>query len=351
MNKELIEFTQKDCVIACEWSNEKLAKLRNQKILVTGGTGFMGTWLAEFISFLNDNYNFNISLLILARNIDIFKEQRSHLAKRKDIQFLSADLRNLNNIPNDISFIIHAATSPDNRFHVSNPIETISIITKGTSNLLDLAFNLPSLKKMLFLSSGQVCGKMTADKESIAEHDFGSIDCNQITSVYPEAKRLAESICCAYSSQYKLPIVIGRPFSFIGPYQSLNKPWAINNFINDALNSRTIRIIGNGKPVRSFMYPADMVVWLLKILSDGIPSKAYNIGSPYGISLQNLAQKIKESTQSNVEIINKFQNDDISKYIPDVNLCVNELGLKLHYDADKTIERAVNWFKLQAHNE
>ena len=93
---------------------------------------------------------------------------------------------------------------------------------------------LNKLRKFLYVSSGQVYNRSLAKKELISESDFGPLDCNKITSVYPEAKRLVEASCCAYSSQYKLPIVIARPFSFIGPYQSLSKPWAINNFINDA---------------------------------------------------------------------------------------------------------------------
>lgn len=351
MNKKLIEFIQEDCSEAANLSLGSLGELKNQKIFIAGGTGFMGSWIAEFISYLNDNYNFNTSLLLAARNIEIFVEEKKHLASRKKIEIISKDIRNINELPDDITFIIHAAASPDNRVHVSNPIDCISVITHGTGNLIDKSFNLSYLKNFLYLSSGQVYGKKSKETEMISENKFGPLDCNSITNIYAEAKRLAEATCCAYFSQYKLPITIARPFSFIGPYQSLTKPWAINNFINDAFNSKTIRIIGNGEPVRTYMYPVDMVVWLLKIMLNGKPSKAYNVGSPYGISLKSLAEKIVSVTHSNAKIELKFTNEDNSKYIPDLNLGFSELGLNIAYDADKTIERAVNWFKLYLHNE
>jgi len=346
MDKKQIDFLNKDCEDAASWSLRMLDELKNQKIFVAGGTGFLGSWIAEFITFLNDNHQFNTSLLILARNTAAFKGEKKHLANRRDIQFISRDIRNINELPLDISYIIHAAASPDNRNHVSNPIETIATITKGTDNLIDSAFKLPNLKKFLYLSSGQVYGASLAKKELISESDFGPLDCNKITAIYPEAKRLAEATCCAYSSQYKLPIVIARPFSFIGPYQSLSKPWAINNFINDALNNKTIRIIGNGMPIRSYMYPADLVVWILKILVSGKINNAYNVGSPLGISLKDVAEKIVNVAQKNVKIDIKFNNNDSSIYIPDISLCENDLGLKINYDVEDTIRRSIAWFKL-----
>jgi nucleoside-diphosphate-sugar epimerase len=346
MKNKLIDFIQEDCSSAAEWSVEKLLDLRNQKILVTGGTGFFGSWIAEFICYLNDAHNFNISLQVLARNTQIIGEQASHLSKRKDIQFISTDIRNLKSIQDDVSLIIHAASSPDNRFHVSNPIETASVITDGTSNLLDLAVKLPALKKILYLSSGQVYGTGNLINEPIPENGFGFLNCNRITSVYPEAKRMAEATCCAFSNQFKIPIVIARPFSFIGPFQSLSRPWAINNFMHDALYNKTIHIVGNGEPVRSYMYPADLVVWILKILISGRINSAYNVGSPFGINLKNAAKEIIQIAQTNVDIDIKHYNNDTYSFIPDIALCENELGLKINYNIKDTLSRSITWFKM-----
>ena len=346
MEKKLIEFIQNDCIKAASWSHTILSDLKNHKILIIGGTGFMGSWLAEFIAFLNDKYQFNCSLVLMARNTDAFMDEKKHLSKRKDIQLISKDIRNIIDLPRDISYIIHAGASPDNRIHVSKPIDTISTIYSGSNNLFETTLNLSNLKKILYLSSGQVYGKQVPQQDLINEYKFGSLDCNSITSIYPEAKRLAEATCCAYSSQYKLPIVIGRPFSFIGPYQSLAKPWAINNFIYDALNFKKIRIIGNGEPVRTYMYPGDMVVWLLKILVSGKSGVAYNIGSSYKISLKNLAENISKVLNEKIDIEIKNYNNDDSIFAPDIENGINNLNLKITYDAEETISRSINWFKI-----
>jgi dTDP-glucose 4,6-dehydratase len=346
MDKKQIDFIKKDCQDAAVWSINMLGGLKNQKILIAGGTGFVGSWIAEFVAFLNDHYQFNISLVLLGRNTDTFIAEKKHLATRSDIQLISKDIRYVNELSLDIDYIIHAAASPDNRNHVSSPIETISTITKGTDNFIDSAFKLPNLKKFLYLSSGQVYGKSIKANALISESDFGSLDCNIVTSVYPEAKRLAEATCCAYSSQYKLPIVIARPFSFIGPYQSLSKPWAINSFMNDALKNKTIRIVGNGEPIRSYMYPTDMAIWLLKILIDGKINTAYNVGSPSGISLKDVAEKIVQIAQTNVKIDIKYNNSDASHYVPNIALCEKDLGLKINYSIEETIRKSIEWFKL-----
>jgi dTDP-glucose 4,6-dehydratase len=345
MVSKLIDLVKADCEEALASSVSQLEKLKNQKIFITGGTGFVGTWLAEITAFLNDRYHFNTSLLLLSRNIDAYREKAPHLAARKDMELIPMDVRNIVEIPSDVTYIIHAAATPDNRQHVSDPLGVMATITKGTSVLLDSSVKLPGLKKILNISSGQIYGKQGQGSEAIKETFMGAIDCNTITSVYPEAKRYAEALCCAYWSLYKVPAVIARPFAFIGPYQFLDKPWAINNFIRDALNNNTIRIIGNGLPMRSYMYPSDMAFWLLRLLAEGNPGTAYNVGSPEGISLKDLAEKIKQFVGAKSKIDIKNMNEDRSRIIPDVTLCRESLGLTVKVGIDKTLQRSILWFQ------
>jgi dTDP-glucose 4,6-dehydratase len=131
-------------------------------------------------------------------------------------------VRNIFEVPGDVSYVIHAAATPiiESTFQIARSHETI---TKGTSAVIDASVRLTSLRKILNISSGQIYGRQ-GDVEAISEHYSGSIDCNTITSVYPEAKRYAETVCCAYWSLFKIPIVTARPFSFIGPYQRRINP-------------------------------------------------------------------------------------------------------------------------------
>lgn len=345
MHTHLADSIRKDCEEVIEQSVALLDKLKNQKLYITGGTGFVGTWLAEVVTCLNDNHNFNTRLVLVARNTEAFKEKAPHLALRKDVQLISTDVRNINTIPEDVTYIIHAAATPDNRQHMSDPLNVMDHITKGTSVLLDSATNLPGIKKLLNISSGQIYGRQLGELKKVSENCVGALNCNTITSVYPEAKRYAETLCCGHWSLCKIPVVIARPFAFVGPYQGLDKPWAINNFIRDALMNNTIRIIGNGQPVRSYMYPSDMAYWLLRILVDGNPGVAYNVGSPDGITLKDLAEKIKHYAKTKSEIIIKNMNDDKSVFVPDDTLCRESFGLKIKVDIDETIKKSIRWFK------
>ncbi|MBI4855238.1 MAG: NAD-dependent epimerase/dehydratase family protein [Acetobacterium woodii] len=345
MNSNLLEMIKKDFEEVAQIYVSDLEMLKNERIFITGGTGFVGTWIAEIIAFLNDNFNFNTTLILVSRNAENFKQMVPHIALRKDITLVSRDVRSLLEIPGDVAYIIHAAATPDNRQHVSDPISIMDTITKGTASIIDSAFKLPKLKKILNISSGQIYGKQPMEIEAVSESFMGAIDCNTITSAYPEAKRYAEAICCAYWSLYKIPIVTARPFSFIGPYQSLNKPWAVNNFIRDVLMNYTVRIIGNGEAIRSYMYPSDMAIWFLRILLDGKPGLVYNVGSPHGISLKQLAEKIIDYSNAKSKIVIQYMNDDKSKFIPDVKLCRDSLGLGIKVDTDETLKRSIMWFK------
>lgn len=317
-----------------------LKKLQNKQILITGGSGFIGIWLTHLLLYLNDTQNFNIKLHLVARNIS--DEINQIITNRKDVTFIKSDVRNLHEFPKDISYIIHAATSPDNRVYMSNPVESMDIIANGTKSVMENSLHLETLEKVINLSSGQIYG--TIDSHNIREGDFGKINSNSIAAIYPEAKRYAETLTNAYRSLHKLPTLQIRPFSFIGPFMDMNKPWAINNFIRDALKFKHIRILGNGKPIRSYMYPTDMAIWILNILVHGKVGSAYNVGSNVGVSLEEVALKIKNIIGSsvNIEILN--MNDNCSEFVPNIDHVQQELGLDITVDIDETLTKSINWF-------
>ncbi len=317
----------------------KINQLRNSEILVTGGTGFLGKWIVDAVTFLNDNFSFNIKLYLLARRNS--QHIDNIISKRDDMVFIKNDIRNLTEIPKSIEYIIHAAATPDNREHMSNPIEIMDIISQGTKQVLDAALALDSVKKILNISSGQVYGTLRSSR--ISEKNIGILDINSIKSIYPEAKRYSETLALAYKSLYKLPIVQVRPFSFIGPNMGLDKPWAINNFIKDAIKFKKIKILGNGKPIRSYMYPSDAVWWLLNMLVDSQSGIVYNLGSPEGISLENLAIKIRSKLGNDIHIEILNMNEDDSTFVPDIAFVKNKLAVDIKVNIDEALDKTLDW--------
>ena len=316
-----------------------LELLKNKSILITGGTGFVGTWLSYTLSFLNDEYDFNCKIILLSRNQTEFKNSHKELFMKNNISFISSDIRSISNLPDKINFIIHAASSPDNRIHMSDPVNTIDIISNGTKRILDEATRLPYLEGILHLSSGQVYDCHVSKNKNMEENKLS----NSIKSIYANAKAYSEITCLSYQSQHKLPITISRPFSFIGPFQELSKPWAINSFIQESMNNQPMRIVGNGKPQRSYLYGSDMATWLLVLLANGDRGGIYNVGSSHGISLKNITKKINKILPEKIDVIIQNYNVDSSIFIPNLKLIKEKLRVTETFTFEEALERTIKW--------
>jgi dTDP-glucose 4,6-dehydratase len=197
---------QEDCAKSCI-NISNLEKLKSSHILITGGTGFVGNWLTEMLIYLNENFNFNVTIYLLSRNA----AQRSNHSEFKYIHHIKSDVKNVKELPITIEYILHAAGTPDSREHVSNPIKTIDTFYKGTKNILDLVSRLPNLIKVIHFSSNKIYG--TNYSTSPMDESNTTIVENNNQDVYSESKRISETLCKAYISELHLPIIILRPFA------------------------------------------------------------------------------------------------------------------------------------------
>ena len=343
-----IDYTLDDYKNVVADKCQTLAGLRNDVVVITGGTGFVGTWIAGLIAFLNDNHAFNTQIILLAKNTESFKKNRPHLANRNDVKLIAADVRYLHELPTETNWLIHAAGTPDNRIHSTYPLETMSTIANGTQSVLRALERCSNFKMLLNISSGLIYGHQPLEHTHIDENFVGAPKCGTVSSAYAEAKRYSETLCHSSRSQSRIPIVTARPFAFMGPYQSIETPWALNNFIKDALTGNAIRVLGDGKTVRSYMYASDMAFWLLTILARGKSGEIYNVGSPYAITLIELAQLIASEFDSNPEIklstssSHQLQN---TRFVPDVSFAQQNLQLPITVDIKTAIKRTIEWNK------
>ena len=346
MGEPLQTEIRADCA-AATGDGAGLERLRNQRILITGGTGFMGTWLAETIAYLNDARSFGIDLHLLSRNLSRFSAAVPHLAKRGDVHLIGNQVSEVRCLPAGVTYVIHAAGTPDNRVHASDPLGTLRTIAGGTSAILQAAFDSrDDIQKILVVSSGLVYGAQPLELPRISETHAGGPEPDSITAVYAEAKRYGETVGAAWRSQFKLPVVTARPFAFMGPYQGLDKPWAVNNFLRDALLGAPIRILGDAQTVRSYMYPSDMAHWILRILAAGVPGTAYNVGSPHAITLDDLAHRIGASMAEPIGVVCRPLGEPrVTRFVPDVTRAQSELGLGITVDLDTAISRTLEWHR------
>lgn len=341
--------TRNDCLRVLNGREKGLAPLSQSELVVVGGTGFVGTWIAEMVAALNDEYQFGIKLSLISRSTDQFASRLPHLANRADVQLIKSDVRQLGQFPMDADWVIHAAANPDVRTHASNPLDTASVIVDGTMSVMRTAERLGRLKKLLYLSSGLVSGAQPASVAGLSETAQGAPS-PDASFMYPNAKRFAETICSAARMQSRIPVLIARPFSFIGPYQSLDTPWAQTTFLADALRGKSIRVLGDGQVVRSYLYGSDAAYWFLKILTTGQTGDVVNVGSPVGITLQSLANAVAKSFEPSPEILLNTAPRSLGRsaqLLPDTTHAQNEYGLSVFTPLEEAIKLTAQWHVLQ----
>jgi dTDP-glucose 4,6-dehydratase len=337
---------RQDCLNACAYQPDVSSKLALTRIAITGGTGFLGTWIAEMIAALNDEYDLKISLDLYARNTTEWEKKYPHLSSRIDIRLHSQDVRSPFLFQSDTNFVIHAAGIPNNRVHSSDPLRVVQTTVEGINNSLDAASQLDNLIRFVNVSSGLVSGTPNRPG-SLSEGDSFPIPSGQLHFAYVDAKRLAESIATIYRSQFRMPVCTIRPFTFIGPYQSLDRPWAVNSFLGDALTGRDIRIHGDGSARRSYLYGSDAAWWTLAVLVNGVDGDIYNVGSSEVIGHIELAQLIcekmpsKSGIASNTAPTKQNQKDEL---YPNVTHTQSALGVIQTRSLEQAIDRTWRWF-------
>lgn len=294
---------------------------RGKSIFLTGGTGFFGKWLLESFIYLNEKLDLNAKITTLTRNPESFlNDFPFYNDYRNTICFVKGDILSYDfNLEEKFQFIIHAATAASESLNNSNPLLMMDTITIGTRRVLEFALRNP-IEGFLFVSSGAIYGKQPWNVSHVKESDCFKIDINSAKSAYAEGKRIAELYCSTYFEQQKLPIKIARCFAFVGPYLPLDTHFAIGNFINNALLNEDIIIKGDGKALRSYLYSADLMIWLWTIIIKGKNNTPYNVGSDNPIELKELALMIAGELKGNmkVEIQNAILNKIEDRYIPDV---------------------------------
>ncbi len=305
-------------------------ELRDQRIFITGGTGFFGCWLLESFAWANERLNLGASALVLTRNPETFRQKAPHLTSNPAIQFHTGDTRTFDFPKGDFSYIIHGATQASAKLNQEDPLLMFDTVVEGTRHTLDFA-RVAQVKNFLLTSSGAVYGRQPSEMTHISEEYLGSPDLTKANAAYGEGKRAAEMLCSLYAQQYGINTKIARCFAFAGPYLPLDTHFAIGNFILNGLKGQPILIKGDGTPFRSYLYAADLVIWLWTILLKGKPCHPYNVGSDEDLTIAELGQVVASIFNPRVEVIiakKAIPEQPIERYVPSVERAFKELQLK-----------------------
>jgi nucleoside-diphosphate-sugar epimerase len=343
--KAAIDLVRADAEAVLQGRVNQLEALRGQHIFISGGTGFLGAWLLELAAVLNRQHAFGLTLTVFSRNTRDFAQRWPHLGGLDWVHFQDGDVRYIAELPRDTRYIIHAAALTDRRLFASQPGSVAETNGLGTQRILRATYMLEDVQKFVLLSSGLVYGRQPWETPRIGEDFAGPLHSDAVTSVYAESKRFAETVAQCAISESKLPVVTLRPFAFVGPYQSVQLPWAVTDFIRDSLNGGPIRIMGDGATVRSIMYGSDFAFWVLSALAAGRPRETYNVGSPEPIDLAALASLITHhfrpvpEIRANLGQVGHARN----RLVPVVDKAARDFGAQVTVPLPQAIERTITW--------
>lgn len=315
--------------------------LSGHRLFLSGGTGFFGRWLLETFDFLNHQHRLALDVTVLSRNPEAFLERAPHLRESGQLHFITGDVTSFAYPSGKFDFVIHAATEASAKLNAENPLAMLDTIVTGTRHMLNFAAQ-AGAKKFLLTSSGAVYGPQPPALLHIPENFAGSPAATDPKSAYGEGKRLAELLCSIFHKQHGLETTIARCFAFAGPYLPLDAHFAFGNFLGNALRGEDITVQGDGTPCRSYLYPTDLVIWLLTILLKGQPMQPYHVGDEAAISIRELAQSIAQlpTKPVPVHILGTPKEEELpERYVPSTVFTREQLHLRVTVPLAETLQR------------
>lgn len=320
--------------------------VRGERIFLTGGTGFVGTWLTESLLWANRRLSLGVSAVLLTRDPEGFLRRAPHLANDAAMTLLAGDGPAFYIPKGAFPLVIHGATERQFAPNAEHPASTLDRDVATMRRVLELACT-RGTRRLLFTSSGAVYGKQPPTLTNIPEEYPGAPLTTDIQSAYGQAKRISEYLCTCYGQVYGFEAVIARLFAFVGPHLPLDSNFAVGNFIRDAMAGGPVQIGGDGTPYRSYLYAADMAIWCWTLLLRGQGGTAYNVGSPEAISIADLARCVVDVVAPGAEIRIARQavaGVPAARYVPATDRA-QALGLHAWIPLEEGVRRTCEWHK------
>lgn len=323
-------------------------ELRDGRLFVTGGTGFFGMWMLESLLWANQIHGLNLEIVVLSRDPEAFLKGRGrHLSRHPALSFITGDILDFETPPGNFSHLLLFASEGDGLHSPDWPLRYVSGTVDGTRRLLDMAASCGA-RSVMMASSGAIYHALESSSSPFRE-ELGDIDGYlRSQNIYSESKRMMEILLADGARRHGYRALIGRCFAFSGPYLPRNSGFAFSSFLDDALAGRDIIVKSDGSALRSYLYAADLMIWLLTILVRGESGRPYNVGSDEPVSIGDLAAKIARAAggRSAVVIQGKHVPGQAPQvYLPDVTRSKAELGLGIAVSLDEGIKRSLAWLQ------
>lgn len=306
-------------------------------ILVTGGTGFIGSNLCKkllhmgnIVYCIDNNYSGNKNNIHDCLNNANFKYIEHNIIDKLEYNF------------DNIDQIYHLACPASPKAYQLDPIFTLNTNIIGTINILDIARKYNAT--ILLSSTSEIYGDPKISPQ--IEEYWGNVNPIGIRSCYDEGKRVAETYMIEYKNKYNIDIKIARIFNTYGPLMNKDDGRVVSNFINQCIDNKPITIYGDGTQTRSLCYIDDLLEGLMKLMNNKITHGPINLGNPYELTILEIAEKIKLISNSNSTIqFMPLPSDDPMKRKPDITKASNILKWEPNINVDEGLKKTYDYFK------
>ena len=306
-------------------------------IVITGGSGFVGSYLCEKL--INDGHK----IIVIDNLLTGSTENINDLLDNENFSFIEQDVQDHIEIEDKVDYVLHFASAASPKAYTEHPVNTLKAGSVGTINTLGLAKKHSA--EYLLASTSEVYGDPLISPQN--EEYWGNVNPNGERSMYDEAKRFAEAAVATYSRSYGLKTKIVRIFNTYGPRMQLNDGRVVTNFIVQALRNENITIYGDGTQTRSFSYVEDTVAGIISLMNS-TEYDVFNIGNPNEMTVGKLAEKIIELTDSTSEIkYLELPNDDPKQRKPDITKAKTKLNWEPKVKLDEGLAKTIKWVEEQ----
>ncbi len=306
-------------------------------IVITGGSGFVGSYLCEKL--INDGHK----IIAIDNLLTGSTENINNLMGNENFSFIEHDVQDHIEIDDKVDYVLHFASAASPKAYTEHPVNTLKAGSVGTINTLGLAKKHSA--EYLLASTSEVYGDPLISPQN--EEYWGNVNPNGERSMYDEAKRFAEAAVATYSRSYGLKTKIVRIFNTYGPRMQLNDGRVVTNFIVQALRNENITIYGDGTQTRSFSYVEDTVAGIISLMNS-TEYDVFNIGNPNEMTVGQLAEKIIKLTDSTSEIkYLELPNDDPKQRKPDITKAKTKLNWEPIVNLDEGLAKTITWVEEQ----